>query len=267
MKAQKSKMVSKLKAGETVLTAKLNLTGQRLADLIAMSGFECLWLDMEHTPNTLTDIESQIFAASANGVEVIVRTPRGGYSEYIRPLEMGASGIMIPHLKSLDDAKELVRQTRFFPLGRRALDGGNADNAYGTYPSSDYTENANRNTLLIVQIEDPEPMDELDKIAELEGIDMIFFGPGDYSHALGIPGELFESRVQEARIRVAETAIRHGKLAGTVGGPDTLPLLLDMGYTFINVASDVYTLRSGMSESYREAMKAVESRKKHLQSA
>ena len=252
-----SNITERLRNGGIVLSAKINLTGHRIADITAKGGFDCLWLDMEHSPNGIYDIECQIFAAKANDAEVIVRVPRGSYSDLIKPLEAGAQGIMIPHVMSAEDAKNIAYQTRFHPLGRRPLDGGNADNSYGTVSSAEYTAASNRNNLIIVQIEDPEAIAEIDEISSVEGIDVIFFGPGDYSHALGVPGQLDDPRVREARAIVARSAIKHGKIAGTVGSPVTLPDILELGYRYINVASDVCILRNGMRKCSEDATNAV----------
>ena len=99
---------------------------------------------MEHVPNDFSVIQNQILTAKAYDVDILCRVPRGSYSDHIRPLEMDAAGIMVPHVMSLDDAKRVVQMTRFHPIGRRAVDGGNADGAYCGIPFTDYIEQANR---------------------------------------------------------------------------------------------------------------------------
>jgi 4-hydroxy-2-oxoheptanedioate aldolase len=256
-KMKTSKIATKLRNGKIVVTAKLNLDGKRAPDLIAGSGFDCLWLDMEHAPNDISEIESQIYSSKANGAEVIVRVKRGSYSSLIQPLEAGANGIMVPHVMSAEDAKEIAMRTRFHPIGRRPLDGGNSDNSYGAECSEEYIRKANSETIIILQVEDPEPMEELDKIAAIEGYDILFFGPGDYSHALGMPGRLDAPEIEEARRKIAKTALKHGKIAGTTGSPDNLEALIQMGYTYINVASDVHILRTGMLSCAEKSLEII----------
>ena len=127
-------------------------------------------------------------------------------------------------------------------MGRRPLDGGNADGAYCTIPPAEYMRQANRERFLIVQIEDPEPMAELDEIAQVEGIDMIFFGPGDFSHGIGCVGRSDDPRVVEAERQVAATALRHGKFAGAVAIGRYAAAKLALGFRFINVGADVLAL-------------------------
>lgn len=237
-----SRVLRKLRAGQLVGSIKLNLGDPRVADIAARSGVDCIWVCREHVPNDLREVEAAIMAAKAYDVDTLVRVPRGSYSDLIHPLEMDATGIMVPHVMSAADARQVARQTRFHPLGRRPLDGGNADGAYCQLPLCDYLEQANRERFVIVQIEDPEPLDELDAIAAVEGIDMLFFGPGDFSHAIGQAGQMDAPAVIDARKRVAAAARRHGKFAGTVGAFENFGAMVDMGYQFFNLTADVTTL-------------------------
>lgn len=237
-----SRVLRKLRAGEIVSSLKLNLDSSRAAEMAAMAGIDCLWLCMEHVPNDLALIERQILAAKAYDTDSMVRVPRGCYSDYIRPLELDATGIMVPHIMSLEDAKNVVRMTRFHPIGRRPIDGGNSDGDFCAAEMIDYMEFANRERFVMIQIEDPEPLDELDEIAALDGIDILFFGPADFSQGIGAPGQWDDPRIAETRKRVAEVAIKHGKFAGTPASPDKIEELYDLGFRFLPMGSDVRTL-------------------------
>ncbi len=239
---RRSRVLEKLRAGKVASSFKLNFSDGRVAEIAAMLGFDCIWVCMEHVGTGWDVVEKQIWAAKCHDTDIMVRVARGSYSDYIRPLELDAAGIMVPHLMSLEDAKHVVRTTRFHPVGRRPLDSGNADGSYAMLSYDDYLKSANDQRFVVVQIEDPEPMDELDEIAAVDGIDMLFFGPGDFSHGIGAPGKWDDPRISEARRTVVETALRHGKFAGTVGSADNLAELVDMGYRFINIGADVLAL-------------------------
>ena len=258
MKMRPSRVLEKLRRGEIASCTKMNTSDTRVVDIAAMSGVDCVWLCQEHTGNTLNDIENQIRAAKVFDVDTIVRVQRGNYSNLIRPLELDASGIMVPHLMSAQEGRDIVRWTRFAPVGRRPIDGGNADGLYCQLSGEDYLRGANRERMLIVQIEDPEPLDELEEIASIEGIDMLFFGPGDFSHAIGVPFQMNHPKVVEVRRRVAKAALDHGKFAGTVASPDSIDELIDMGYRFLNIGADVLILSEGfnkVAEAFRNAKK------------
>ena len=241
MNMRPSQVLAKLRTGEVVSCFKHNLSDPRAMEIAAQSGFDCLWLDMEHVPNDFSVIEKGVWVGKSYNVDVMVRVPRGSYSDYVRPLEMDAAGIMVPHVMNLEDAGNVVRMTRFHPLGRRPADGGNADGAYCGIDFVEYIKQANEQRFVVVQIEDPEPLAELDAIAALPGIDMLFFGPGDFSHGIGAPGVWDDPRIVDARRRVAEAALAHGKFAGTVvsGDPDEL---IGLGYRFLSIGADVVGL-------------------------
>ncbi len=242
MQMRPSKVLKKLRAGENVLSVKLNLSDARVAEIAAMCGVDCIWLDMEHVPTDWSAMENQIRAAKIYDVDALVRVSKGCYSDYIRPFESDASGIMVPHLMSLAEIKQIVHTTRFHPLGRRPVDGGNADGGYCMVDFQDYIKTANEQRFVIVQIEDPEPLDELEEIAKVDGYDMLFFGPGDFSQGIGTPGKWDNPMIAQTRKRVAEVARANGKFAGTVGGLGNVKELNDMGYQFVNLGADVVAL-------------------------
>ena len=243
-----SRTLARLRAGQIATCTKLNLADPRAIEIAALAGFDCLWLDCEHTANTPLGIENMVRAAKAYQVDTVVRVPRGSYSDLIHPLEVDATGIMVLHVMSLADARQIVHFTRFHPLGRRPVDGGNADGAFGLISGPDYIRQANEQRFVIVQIEDPEPLAELEAIAQLPGLDMLFFGSADFSQGLGVPFQFEDSRIAETRRRVAEVARRHGKFAGTVASSDTLATLRAEGYRFLSVGADVL----GLGQYFRD---------------
>jgi 4-hydroxy-2-oxoheptanedioate aldolase len=248
MEMKRSKVLDKLRAGEVVSCTKLNLCDSRAVEIAALSGIDCIWTDMEHVPNDYSFIEKQVLAAKAYNTDIMIRVSRGSYSDHIKPLEMDASGIMVPHVMSYADAKNVVRMTRFHPIGRRPVDGGNSDGAFCNIDFNEYLMQANERRFLCIQIEDPEPLPELDKIAALDGIDMLFFGPGDFSQGIGMPGKWDHPDLIKTKERIAKVADKHGKYAATVGSLGNLQQLIDMGYKFISIGADVVGLSQYFSE-------------------
>ena len=241
---KESKVLKKLRAGENVNCFKLNLCDGQVAELVAISGFDCVWLDREHVVQDWSAVAAQNWAAKTYDADVMVRVSRGSYSEYIKPFEIGATGIMVPHIMSLDDAKNVIQMTRFHPIGRRPIDGGNSDGGYTAMGFNEYLVQSNKERFIVLQIEDPEPLDSLEAIADLEGYDMLFFGPGDFSQGIGAPGQWDHPKLLETRELVAKVARKYGKFAGTVGNLNNLSQLIDLGYSFINLGADVVGLTS-----------------------
>ena len=224
-----SRVLKKFRAGAVASCMKLNFSDARVAEMAASYDFDCLWLCMEHVANTLEQMENQVRAAKVFDVDTLIRVPRGSYSDMIRPLEMDAAGIIVPHVKSADEAAEIAQMTRFHPIGRRPIDGGNADARYCSVPIESYCKQANRERIVCVQIEDPEAVEDIENIAQVEGITMFYFGPQDFSHAIGLPGQTRHPEVQEVRRRVAAVARKYGKFAGTSRAGLPLAELVEMG--------------------------------------
>ena len=245
MNMRKSRTLKKIREGEIAYSTKINLNDPRVVEIAAMSGFDCIWIDMEHVPSDFIGIENMVRAAKIYDCDVLTRVSKsGGYSDLIRPLEADSTGVMVPHLMSYEEAKKVVYYTKFHPIGRRPLDGGNADGKYCLVDSMEYMRQANDERFTVIQIEDPEPMDELEEICALPGIDMIFFGPADFSQGIGKPCEMSNPELLDARKKVAQCARRHGKIAGTVGSLANAKQLADEGFNFINISADVLALGS-----------------------
>ncbi len=255
MNMRKSRVLRQMRNGKVATCVKLNLSDPRCAEIAAMCGFDCIWLDLEHVPNNMTDVENAVRAAKIYDVDTLTRVSKGCYSDLVRPFEADSAGIMVPHLMSLEEAKQIVYYTKFHPIGRRPLDGGNADGAYCLVDANDYIKQANEERFTVVQIEDPEPLAELEEICALPGIDMIFFGPADFSQGIGSPNSS-DPKIDEARRLIAKTARKYGKFAGTVGGPGNFDALVNMGYTFISTGADVVALW----KYFRELTAAVSGR-------
>jgi 4-hydroxy-2-oxoheptanedioate aldolase len=239
MKMRESRVLKKLRKGEIANCFKLNFCDGQAADLVARTGFDCLWIDREHMAGDWDVLNAQNWAAKAHDVDVMVRVPRGSYSDYIKPLEIDATGILVPHIMNLEDAKRVINITRFHPVGRRPIDGGNADGFYTALDFNDYLKQSNEQRFVILQIEDPEPLKDLEAIAELDGYDMLFFGPGDFSQGIGAPGDWNNPRLIETRKLVAKVARKYEKFAATTGSISQLSEFVDMGYSFINIGADV----------------------------
>lgn len=244
MKMRESKVLKKLRAGKIVSCFKVNLSDARVPELASITGFDCIWTDQEHIGQDWSIVAANVWATKAHDTDLLVRVSRGSYSDYIRPLELDATGIMVPHIMGLEDAKKVIEITRFYPLGRRPIDGGNTDGAYTALDFNDYLLQANEQRFVILQIEDPEPLDDLEAIAALQGYDMLFFGPGDFSQGIGAPGQWDHPKLIDTRKRIAEVARKYGKFAGTVGSPANLEELITMGYHFLSIGADVIGLKN-----------------------
>jgi 4-hydroxy-2-oxoheptanedioate aldolase len=195
-------------------------------------------------PNDWLSLENQIRAARVYEMDTLVRVGRGSYSDYIRPFEAGATGIIVPHVASEEEARQIVEWVRFHPVGKRALDGGNIDGNFCLMSTREYIKHSNQERIVILQIESPEALEEVEKIAAVPGFDGLLFGPGDFSHRVGQVGQLRIPEVVAARKRVAAAAQKHGKFAMTAGLIAEFSELVAEGYRVFGIGADVVAISS-----------------------
>ena len=242
MTPRSSRILRRLRAGEISTTLKINLSDPRVTEIAGLSGVDGVWICTEHVPNDWIGLENQIRAARIHNIDTLVRVSRGSYSDYIRPLEADATGIIVPHVANADDARQIVEWVRFHPIGKRALDGGNIDGQFCLVPLEEYLRHSNTERVVVLQIESPEALEHVEAIAAVPGFDALLFGPGDFSHRIGKPGKLDDPRVVAARKRVAAAARAQGKFAMTAGLIAPFADLVAEGYQIFNVGADVIGL-------------------------
>jgi 4-hydroxy-2-oxoheptanedioate aldolase len=211
MKLRPSRVLRELRAGQNATILKLNLSDPRIIELAGLAGASAVWLCNEHVPNDWLNLEHQVRASKLYDMDAIVRVSKGSYSEYLKPFECDASGIMVPHVTSAEEARHIVDTVRCRPLGSKALDGGNMDGFFCQAPLADYVHHCNTEKFVILQIESPEALERIEEIAAVPGYDMLMFGAGDYSHRIGKLGQATHPEVVAARRKVASTALKHGK--------------------------------------------------------
>lgn len=249
---RKSRVMSALRAGRSATCLKLNLADPRVAEIAAVNGIDAIWLCNEHVPNHWLNMEHQIRAAKLYGVDTFVRVEKGSYSDYIRPFEADATGILVPHVTTAEEARKVVEWTRFKPVGRRPLDGGNAETKFCAVSLKDYIPHTLVEQFVVLQIESPEALENLEAIAAVPGFDMFCFGPGDYSHIIGKPGEVNAPEVVAARQRVARVAREYGKFAMAAGMMASRQALEQEGHSLFNVGADVI----GVSDYVKKSLQA-----------
>src|SRR5689334_25371974 len=150
-----SKIKAKLKRNEPVLLTTLHLTDPSLFELTSLMGFDGIWMDLEHHGYSAETAMTLMRAARVGGADILARPAKGEFMRLGRLLEAGAQGIMYPRCDDADEAREVVTWSKFAPMGRRGLDSGNPDTPYCSMPIDRYVREANEQTFLVVQIEDP----------------------------------------------------------------------------------------------------------------
>jgi 2-dehydro-3-deoxyglucarate aldolase/4-hydroxy-2-oxoheptanedioate aldolase len=177
----------------------------------------------------------------------MVRVPRGEYTFLARALDLGARGVMIPMVESEEQAKSIVQSCRYPPVGRRGAAFGFAQCDYLGGEVSDKIRRYHERTMVIAQIETERGLDQVEKIAAVDGIDVLWVGHFDLSNFMGIPARFDDPRFDAAMRKVADVAKRHGKAAGFMATDAAwIARVREMGYTMIAGGTDTGLLEGAM---------------------
>jgi 4-hydroxy-2-oxoheptanedioate aldolase len=248
MNLRPSRILKKARAGQHTTVIKLNLIEPRVVELAGLAGADAVWLCNEHVPNDWLNLEHQIRAAKLHNMDTIVRVSKGPYSDYVKPFECDATGIMVPHVTSVDEARNVVDMVRCHPLGRRAMDGGNMDGLFCQVSLTDYAQHMNTERFIILQIESPEALEIVEKIAAVPGYDALLFGAGDFSHRIGKLGKATDPEVVAARKRVAAAALKNNKLVAVASLYGQRDQVVEEGTTIFTLGADVPELGAGFNK-------------------
>ncbi len=238
----------RLAAGQ--LSLGMALRQARTVDIgrvLAACGFDFAFIDMEH--NTMgVDTAAQIAVACHDaGVTPLVRVP--GYEHYLatRLLDAGAMGIVFPHVDTADQARQLVSNCKYPPLGHRSLGGPMAQLGFRPYPRAESTAAVNKETLLVMMLETPGAIEHAEAIAAVPGVDVLLIGTNDLTLEMGIAGKYDDLQVVRAYDTVIAACRKHGKYPGMGGIYDhpTMEKYIKMGARFILCGSDISFLMAG----------------------
>ncbi len=247
-----SRIKAKLSRGEPALVTTVHATDPSFYELVSLLGFDGLWMDLEHHSCSLETAAGLMRAARVGTADMLVRPAKGEFMRMGRILEAGAQGIMYPRCSDAAEAREVVKWAKFAPLGRRGIDSGNADNPYCLTPLDNYVREANEQTFIVVQLEDPDAVANAREIAEVEGVDVLFFGPGDFSVLSGFPGQFQHPVIEESICKVAAAARAAGKHWGIpVGTPERAKQMLDLGARLLAYGADLIWVKQGLEETRR----------------
>ena len=230
---------TRILAGETLIGSFSDLASPLAVELLGRAGMDWVILDLEHGAATESELLALLYAAGSTPIAPLVRAQSAERLRIGRALDLGAAGIMLPQLQSIEEVRQAVGYLRYPPVGQRgvALRTRGAD--LGKLSHADLARVVNERVVGIVQIEAAQMVRDADEIAALEPVDVLFVGPADLSHALGIPGRFDDPTYLEAVKAVVAACERHGKAAGILlYDAAVLPAHLELGFRFIGLGSE-----------------------------
>jgi 2-keto-3-deoxy-L-rhamnonate aldolase RhmA len=224
--------------GDTLLGAFLNLASPAAAELCARAGFDWLIVDLEHGAGNEADLAPMLTAIETTRIAALVRPASGERIRIGRALDLGAAGIMVPRLDTVQEVREAVSYLRYPPDGVRGVALLTRGARLGSVPHSE-VRSLNDDVVGIIQIESAAAVSSVGEIAAIDGVDVLFVGPSDLSHSLRIPGQLDHRDYLAALDAVVAAARAAGKSAGILlRQASDLKRHVQLGFRFIGIGSD-----------------------------
>lgn len=240
--AEPASLRSRVLAREALLGTFLNTGSAIAAELYGEAGLDFAIVDMEHGATTEASLLPMLHALGGTACAAVVRVEEGTRLRIGRALDLGARALMVPRVDTLEHAREIVRFVRYPPTGTRGIALPTRFARYGRLTHAEVAT-AHDDVTLMIQVESRAALDAVEDVAALDGVDVLFVGPTDLTHALGVPGAISSNEYRAAVERVGRAAAQHGKAAGVLLWTwDDLPLYRDAGYTVLTVGSDGNTI-------------------------
>jgi 4-hydroxy-2-oxoheptanedioate aldolase len=249
-------LAATVRSGVPTLGTFIGAASPLAAEVCAAAGVDWVLLDLEHGAGGEEQIRDVVPAVGSYGVPTVVRVESAARIRMGRVLDSGAAGIMLPRLDTVDEVAEAIRHLYYPPAGDRGVATYNRACRFGLDPGA--LDRANAEVLGVVQIESAAAVGVADQIAALDGVDVLFVGPRDLSHDLGVPGDLTAPAFIAATEHVLAACRRHGKSSGLlVSDGAAAARRLDQGWSFVGIGSDATLLAAAVSAELGRARTAL----------
>ena len=234
-----------LKEGKVVIGATVTAASPDVAASLAGLGFDFLWIEMEHSPLTLETVRSMILATRGLKAMPFTRVPVNEVWLAKRVLDAGSLGVIFPFTSTRELAEQAVKACKYPPLGVRGAGPALAASRWGM-SGADYTKFANQNVMVIVIIEQKQAIDNIEEIASVPGIDVLFIGANDLSYSLGKGGQTTDPLVEEAVNKVLAAGKKYNIPVGyPAGNPTEINKRIAQGFRFFQASSDLGLMAAG----------------------
>jgi 2-keto-3-deoxy-L-rhamnonate aldolase RhmA len=241
--------VKRLLEGELLLGTILTLPSPEVAEVLSRSGFDWLFVDMEHTPLNVGNVQ-RILQAVGEEYPCLVRVPSMEEGWIKKVLDAGPAGVIVPHVNTPEEVKKILRWCKYPPEGERSAGIARAQD-YGL-GLQEYMEKANRNLVIVPQVEHKDAVDNIEAIVEIPGLAVLFVGPFDLSGSLGKLGKVDDPEVWKMIEKTNSACSKAGLVSGIFGvNADAVKPYIEAGYTLIAVGTDTGYLSGSVEQTLR----------------
>ena len=231
---KRNPMKEKLKAGEPVFGVSVMIPSPQIVEMVAAAGFDWVLLDCEHGTLTLEGVELMAMAAEASGITAIARPVTRSAEHILQVLDRGVMGVQVPHVNTAAEAREVLAAVKYHPVGKRGLAAGTRSAVYDSIGTlADYVKAANDATLIAIQLEDKEAIDNIDELLKVDDIDVFFIGPSDLSQSMGHPGNPKAPPVAQAIESSFRKMVAARRTPGTPATAENVRETIDKGVRYI----------------------------------
>lgn len=244
-----------LERGDVALGSCIYSFSPALVELAGFCGLDFCRIDNEHAWRQDESVENMLRAAVISDVVALLRIDRDNPYLVRKALEAGAGGVIVPHINTKEEVLEVVRAAKFPPKGIRGYGGLSFSGGWGTAGGPEWIKWSDEETIVSIMIEDYKALENIEEIMSVDGLDLVLFGPSDYSVSLGLPGQSKHPKVMEGLKKTVEAAERNGKyVAVGVGHPwvENAKRFIEMGCRLIEIGHDVTILRTMWSSLKEE---------------
>jgi 2-keto-3-deoxy-L-rhamnonate aldolase RhmA len=245
-------LAERLRSGGKVIGTMIRVCrNPAIANIAKDAELDFIMADMEHGSYSLRELSDIFVVARALDLGAFVRVPELARGYISRVLDLGANGVMVPMLETVEQARQFAEWAKYTPVGNRGMSACGGHTGY--HKETDMRgmmERLNKETLTIAQIETEKGVEAAADIASIEGIDVLLIGPNDLSISLSCPGDICSEQVQQAILKVAQACKEHGKIFGIHGNLTLLKKWSSHGLSFIMNSMDLEILAKGMRSVY-----------------
>ena len=253
---------ARLKKGEILLGTWVGIPSATVADVVSSCGLDFVIIDTEHGPAGVETAENMVRAAQSNGVSAVVRVPSGEHHLILRALDIGTDGVQVPHVSTRNEASAVIAGSKYFPDGERGLSPFTRAGKYGLNAAG-HMGRSNDATAVILNIEGKKGIQNIEQIAKVKGIDVLFVGPYDLSQSLGKPGDVENSDVINAIKKTSSVAKKHGLACGSFARDRRyLNILIECGVQYITYKVDCAVITAAYKTLKDEFKAALASKRK-----
>ena len=241
-------LYERMKNGEPVIGCKLTSRSPLIAELIGWCGYDYVFIDGEHSAYNIESLENAIRATQLGGAEAIVRIVDHDPGKILQLLDIGVSGILVPHVENGEQAKAIMDAAKYYPRGHRGFSDVSRAAHFGLIPMSEHRDESNKNTMIIAMIESYEACQRIEEILDA-GVDAIAVGRKDLSESMGFGGEINDAVTKTCEKARAAAKRRGIPVSGSGFVADEFEKRMEEGCRFFNVSADLQIVRKALTEN------------------